>query len=378
MNNPAESSFKIIAGMVLLGLAGAGLWWFLDNAGATPTPVAESTIPVVVKRAEVRDVPEFALGIGAVQSLHSVVIRAQVDGILNEVLFEEGQEVREGQLLARIDDRAIVAALEQTRAARNRNQVQLETAQSDLDRYQSLVRNRTIPQQTVDQQAALVAQLKAALAADDAAVAAAEVQLSFTRITSPVNGRTGLRRVDPGNLVRAADSGGIVSVTQIDPIAVVFSLPQDLLPRVQKLQAAGEDPAVNVYDRAGGTLLGKGRLLLIDNQIDATTGTMRLKAAFDNTGGALWPGQFVTAELSVGVHRQALVVNVAAVQRGLDQPYVYRVKGDTVEHVPIALGYEDEQVAVVTAGLVAGDLVVIDGQSRLKPGSRVSVNAPAR
>jgi len=377
MNLPAQYPLRFTAAIVLLA-AGAGLWWILDRAGAASAPAADAVIPVVAARADVRDVPEFALGIGNVQSLHSVVLRPQVDGILTEVLFEEGQKVKAGDLLARIDDRAIVAALDQARAARNRNQVQLDTAQNDLERYQSLVKNRTIPQQTVDQQAALVAQLKAALAADDAAIAAAEVQLSFTRITTPVSGVTGLRRVDPGNLVRAGDPGGLVSIAQMDPIAVVFSLPQDLLPRVQKTQAEGEVPVVNVYDRAGGTLIGKGRLLLIDNQIDATTGTLRLKAEFDNASGALWPGQFVTAEMSVDVHRQALTVNVAAVQRGLDHPYVYRVKGDAVEHVPVALGYEDEQVAVITSGLAAGDVVVIDGQSRLKPGSRVSVRAAAR
>ncbi len=377
MNSPPVVPLKVGAAIVFL-LAGAGLWWFFGTAGSGHVTVAGMPIPVVVAHAEVRDVPEFALGIGVVESLHSVILRPQVDGILMEVLFDEGQEVKTGDLLARIDDRAIVAALAQARAARNRNQVQLETAQHDLERYQSLVRNRTIPQQTVDQQAALVTQLKAALAADDAAVSAVEVQLSFTRITSPVSGRTGLRRVDPGNLVRAADAGGLVSVAQMDPIAVVFSLPQDLLPRVRALQAGNESPAVNVYDRAGGTLLGTGRLLLIDNQIDATTGTMRLKAGFDNAGGTLWPGQFVTAELTIGVHRRALVVDVAAVQRGLEQPYVYRVTGDVAAHVPVTLGFEDEQVAVITSGLAAGDMVVIDGQSRLKPGARVSVRAPAR
>lgn len=372
MNAPDTSPVRPLAVIAVLAVTGTGLWWLLARDGAATTPPAQAAVPVVVTRVEIRDVPEFAHGLGNVQSLHGIDLRPQVDGILTEVLFSEGQDVSAGQLLARIDDRAIVAALEQARAARARNQAQLDSAINDLSRYRSLVKNRTIPQQTVDQQEALVAQLRAAVGADDAAIAAAEVQLSYTRIESPVSGRTGLRRVDPGNLVRAGDV--LVSITQMDPIAVVFALPQDLLPRVRDLQARGAAP-VSVYDRAGGTRLGSGVLQFIDNQIDSATGTVRLKAEFPNADGRLWPGQFVTAELQVDLHAGVAVVDSRAVRRGREHPFVYRVRGDVVDDVPVVLGFEDDNVAVIERGLAAGDTVVRDGQSRLQPGARVTVQA---
>lgn len=363
---------RFILTAVIAAATGLGAWWWFSAGGGEAAP-APAPVPVVVTRAEVRDVPEFALGVGTVQSLHSVILRPQVEGILTEVLFREGQDVEAGQLLARIDDRAIVAALEQARAARNRNQSQLDSARDDLARYQALVKNRTIPQQTVDQQAALVAQLEATVGADDAAIAAAEVQLSYTRIESPVNGRTGLRRVDPGNLVRSADTDGLVSIAQMDPIAVVFSLPQDLLPRVQALMAETGNAAVTVFDRAGGMRLAEGRLVLVDNEVNTGAGTIRLKAEFANAGRMLWPGQFVTARVQIGLHRQALVVAAKAVQRGRDHAFVYRLKGDTVEHVVVTPGFENDEVVIITDGLAAGDVVVRDGQSRLKDGATVRV-----
>lgn len=367
---PAPTRFVVPA--IAAAAIATGLWWWLARDGNAVAPSAPAPVPVVVTRAEVRDVPEFAHGLGNVQSLHGIELRPQVDGILTEVLVGEGQDVSAGQVLARIDDRAIVAALEQARAARNRNQSLLDSARDDLARYQSLARNRTIPQQTVDQQEALVAQLEAAVGADGAAIAAAEVQLSHTRIESPISGRTGLRRIDPGNLVRAGDV--LVSITQMDPIAVVFALPQDLLPRVRELQSAGTAP-VHAYDRAGGTRLGTGRLLFIDNQIDPTTGTVRLKAEFPNADGRLWPGQFVTAELQVELHAGVLVVDSRAVQRGRDHPFVYRVSGDVVEDVRVTPGYEDDHVAVIEQGLAAGDVVVRDGHSRLRPGAQISIQS---
>lgn len=370
---PASPNPTRFAVPALVAMAGAAaLWWLLGHRAAPPPPAA-APAPVVVTRVDVRDVPEYALGVGTVESLHSVILRPQVDGILNEVLFQEGEDVEAGQLLARIDDRSIVAALEQARAARNRNQAQLDSARDDLARYQSLVQNRTIAQQTVDQQKALVTQLEAAVGADDAAIAAAEVQLSFTRIESPVSGRTGIRRVDPGNLVRSAETDGLVSVTQMEPIAVVFALPQDLLPRVRELMSAPEGAPVTVFDRAGGTQLAEGTLLLIDNEINAGAGTLRLKARFANTDRALWPGQFVTARLRIGNHENALVLPTGAVQRGRDHAYVYRVDGDTVTHVPVTRGFENDEVVVITGGLQPGDIVVRDGQSRLKPGARVRI-----
>jgi RND family efflux transporter MFP subunit len=225
----------------------------------------------------------------------------------------------------------------------------------------------------LDQQKALVEQLEAALAATAASIAQAEVDLSYTQIVTPVSGRVGLRRVDPGNLVRTSDAEGLVSVTQLAPIAVVFALPQELLPRVQALLAAPEPAPVDARVRAGGELIARGRLTLVDNQIDVLTGTIRVKAEFDNADLRLWPGQFVAVELETRVDRAALVVDVAALQRGLEQPFVYRVEGDVVAAVPVSVSWEDERIAVIGAGLAAGDVVVVDGQSRLKPGASVRV-----
>lgn len=372
--NPLPGGAAGIACIALFGLGIAGMGWLQRPAPATRSASAPAPVTVTVTQVEQRDVPHLARGIGSVRSLNSVTLRSQIDGILTETPFEEGQRVERGALLARIDDRAIRATLAQARADKARNVAQRNAAQLDLARYKDLYRkDQAIPRQTVDQAAALVEELEAAIAANEATIAAAEVQLSYTRIVSPLSGRVGLRRVDPGNLVRAADTEGLVTVTQLDPIAVVFSLPQDMLPRIRTLLHGAAPVAVTAMDRDGGQALATGRLAFIDNQIDPATGTIRLKAEFPNAEERLWPGQFVTVELPVGNSPAAMVVALKAVQLGIDGSFVYRVVGDKVEAVPVSVGYQNEDIAVIESGLALGDTVVLDGQSRLKPGATVRI-----
>lgn len=356
----------------LSSAAGGGLGCSSESRAATGPPA----VPVLVEQVSRRDVPHSLRGIGTVQSLHSVVIRPQVDGLLTELAFKEGQLVNKGELLARIDDRAIVAEVAQARAEKARNEALLHAAKADLERYGNLVRDEAISRQTADQQKAQVEQLQATLLANEAMVVAAQVRLSYTRITSPVTGRVGLRRVDPGNVVRTSDTQGLVTVTQIDPIAVLFSLPQEALPRLQSLLSDAAGAPVTAFDRDGGTALAQGRLLMIDNQIDPTTGTISLKAEFPNAEGKLWPGQFVTVELKTGESQGATVVSARAVQRGLQGPFVFRVDDAKATVVPVTLGYADEQLAVVMSGVSPGETVVSDGHSRLKPGSTVKIAPP--
>ena len=333
---------KILLGMLMVALIGCGAWW-----AARPTPVKSTAgvaVPVRVVQVARQDVPHYVSGIGAVLSLHSVMIRPQIDGILTQLLVKEGQTVKAGDLLATLDDRSIQASLDQAK-------------------------------QTLDQQQALVNQLKATAQGNQASIAAAQVQLSYTRIHSPVSGRVGIRAVDPGNFLRVSDTQGLFSVTQIDPIAVEFSLPQQLLPTLHKLLGAKDPALVKAFlgdSSHSGTALGEGRLSLIDNQVSASTGTIKVKARFDNPDHNLWPGQLVNVEIQTGVSQNALVVPPQVVQRGLDNYFVYRIVGDKVETVPVQMLYQDSGLNIIS-GVNPGDTLVSDGQSRLKPGSRVEV-----
>ncbi|HEY0684060.1 MAG TPA: efflux RND transporter periplasmic adaptor subunit [Steroidobacter sp.] len=353
-------------------------WRLLSSSLAADPPRGPPPVPVSVTTVEQRDVPQLAAGIGTVQSLHNVVLRPQVSGIVTEVLFVEGQQVKRGQLLARIDDRTILANLNQAEAEKARNQAQLKAAQLDKSRYDNLLAEEAISRQTVEQQVALVEQLEAAIRANEATIAAQQVQLTFTKITSPVNGRVGLRRVDPGNLVQVGDAEGLVTVTQVDPISVIFTLPQELLTRVQGLTNGESEAHVGAYDRDGGVLLAEGKLTTIDNQVDASTGTIRLRAEFANHEGKLWPGQFVTVRLQTGVSGNALVVPARTVRQGLQGPFVFRVREQKAEVVQVQVGYSNDEIAVIEGGLAKGDSIVTDGHSRLTPDAKVKlVEVPA-
>lgn len=364
----------LLAGAVLLPV-GALTWWISTGTAAAPKP-QRPAIPVSVGTVQMQDVPRWASGIGTVQSLHTVTLRPQVEGVLAEVLFREGQTVSKGDLLARIDDREFTAALMQAQAEQARTEAQLKTAELDLARYSSLLGEEAISQQTVEQQSATVDQLKAALRASQALVAAAQVQHSYTRITAPVSGRIGLRRVDAGNLVRTGDADGLVTVTQMNPISVIFTLPQEQLGSVRHLLDGSAAPVV-AYDRDGGTALAQGQLAVIDNEIDAGTGMVRLRAEFTNADGSLWPGQFVTVRLQTGISNGALVLPAQSVRLGLNGSYVYRVRDQHAEVVAVTPTYQDDRIAIVSGGVAAGDSVVTDGYSQLKDGSAVKTQQAA-
>ncbi|MDP9520644.1 efflux RND transporter periplasmic adaptor subunit [Pseudomonas putida] len=374
MRRPSRSAF--LAALALLALVVAGIWF--SQRQPAPAARGQTAVPVRVVSVAQQDVPRYASAIGSVLSLHSVEVRPQVEGILTQVLVKEGQWVKEGDLLATLDDRSIRASLDQARAQLGQSQAQIQVAGVDLKRYRLLSSDDGVSRQTLDQQQALVNQLQATVKGNQAAIANAEVQLSYTQIRSPVTGRVGIRNIDPGNLVRTSDTQGLFSVTQIDPIAVEFSLPQQMLPTLQGLLKAQTPALVEAYMDADGerNLLGAGHLALIDNQISANTGTVRVKAEFDNKDGLLWPGQLVTVRLRTAMDQDALVVPPPVVQRSIDGHFVYRVDGDKVTSVPVKVLYQDSTLNIV-AGVKAGDQLVLDGQSRLKPGSRVEITPDA-
>jgi len=376
MRRPSRS--LLLAAAALLALATLGIWY--SQQQQAPVTRAQTAIPVRVVSVTQQDVPRYASAIGSVLSLHSVEVRPQVEGVLTQVLVKEGQWVKEGDLLATLDDRSIRASLDQARAQLGQSQAQIQVAGVDLKRYRLLSTDDGVSKQTLDQQQALVNQLQATVKGNQAAIANAEVQLSYTQIRSPVTGRVGIRNVDPGNLVRTSDTQSLFSVTQIDPIAVEFSLPQQMLPTLQNLLKAPTPALVQAYMDADGerSLLGEGHLALIDNQISANTGTVRVKAEFDNKDGHLWPGQLVTVHLRTAIDEEVLVVPPPVVQRSIDGHFVYRVDGDKVTSVPVKVLYQDSTLNIV-AGVKAGDRLVLDGQSRLKPGARVEItpDAPA-
>lgn len=376
MRRPSRS--LVITGLALVLLAAVGTWQELRQQA--PASRAASAIPVRVVAVAQQDVPRYLSAIGSVLSLHSVEVRPQVEGVLTQVLVKEGQWVSQGDLLATLDDRAIRANLDQARAQLGQTQAQLQVGNVNLKRYQLLSTDDGVSKQTLDQQQALVNQLQATLKGNQAAIDNAAVQLSYTQIRSPVTGRVGIRNVDPGNLVRTSDTQSLFSVTQIDPIAVEFALPQQQLPVLQGLLKSPTPAEVEAYMDADGerSLLARGHLMLIDNQVSATTGTVRVKAEFDNKDGRLWPGQLVTVRLRTAVDEDALVVPPPVVQRSIDGHFVYRLDGDKVSAVPIKVVYQDSTLNVI-AGVKAGDRLVLDGQSRLKPGSTVEVtpDAPA-
>lgn len=365
---------------VWTGLAvSAGLMAWLSTAlspkvQASDTPKAAPAVPVRVIKAALQNLPSNLSAVGQVQALQQVLVRPQIEGVLTEVLFKEGQPVARGQVLARLDDRALRAQVEQAQAEVNRLRAQLQIAQLDLKRYQGLAAQAAVSTQQLDQQVALVAELQAQVQSQEAAVNAARVQLSYATIVSPVAGRAGLRQVDVGNLVRPTDTNGLVSVVQIQPVAVIFSVPQGRLADVRQALKQQGPARVQVADQEQGTPLAEGRLTTVDNRVDPASGSLKLKAEVPNVKEDLWPGQFVAVTLRTGTLDQALVVPTLALQRGLkDATFVWRVRDNVAEMVPVKVRWQDDQRAVIASGIAAGDAVVIDGQSRLKPKAAVKV-----
>ena len=331
------------------------------------------TVVVQSALAQRADVPVYLDGLGTAQGFYTARITTRVDGQLQDIAFTEGQSVHKGDVLARLDPRPYQAAFDQASAARQKDVAQLANAKRDLERYVSLEPQHLASQQQMDTQKALVTQLEAQIQADEAAVSNAKTQLSYTSITSPIDGRTGLRLVDPGNIVRATDATGIVVVTQVQPISVVFTLPAESLNAVSAALNAGKVEAL-ALSRDGKTELDRGTLSLIDNQIDATTGTAKLKATFPNEHRTLWPGEFVNARVLVSTDMGAVTIPAAALQRGPSGPFAYVVKADdTVEVRTLQTDGERGDVAVVRSGLKEGERVVTSNQYKLQPGAHVKL-----
>jgi multidrug efflux system membrane fusion protein len=369
------------AGMaILLALWGGYVGWqHLATARALAAPAAAPSpaIPVSVAAAERRDVPIYLTGLGTVQAFNTVTVKTRVDGELVKVAFTEGQDVKAGDLLAQIDPRPFQATLDQAAAKKVQDEANLANAKLDLQRFSDLATRNFAPKQQVDTQRATVTQLEAQIRGDQAAIDSAQTQLDYTTIKSPLTGRTGIRLVDQGNIVHATDATGLVVVTQLQPISVVFTLPESELPSVQAALAAGP---VRIYamDRDSDRQLAEGTIAVLDNQISQTTGTMRLKGTFPNKDGALWPGEFLNIRLLARTAPNAVTVPSSALQRGPNGYYAYVVKPDsTVETRSLKVGQVSDGVAIVDSGMAAGDKVVTAGQYRLQPGARVEVNSSA-
>ena len=359
----------------LLVAVAAGSWWHLSRE-QNVAPQAQRpapAIPVRIAQVQRQDIPIFLSGIGAVHAFNIVTVKTRVDGHLDRVAFVEGQEVQEGEILAQIDPRPFQAQLGQARAAKARNEALLANARLDLERTSTLAAREYATRQNLDTQRALVAQLEAAIQGDQASIDNATVQLGYATITSPIGGRTGMRLVDKGNIVRTTDSNGLVVITQLQPISVIFALPQDVLGDITKEMSEGP-LKVLAYNRDNSVRLGEGVLMLVDNQVEAATGTLRLKATFDNPDNALWPGQFVNVRLLLRVRGDVATVPAEVTQHGLNGTFAYVVKADqSVEQRPIKIGYSRDGVTVVEEGLRVGDTVVLDGQYKLRAGTRVQV-----
>jgi len=323
------------------------------------------------------DMPVYLEGLGTVQAFYTVTITARVDGELQKVGFVEGQKVNRGDLIGQIDPRPFKAALDQAIAVHAKDVAQLASAKADLERFEVLAPQNLASKQTLDAQHALVAQLQAQIQGDQANIDNARTQLGYTTITSPIQGLTGIRRVDPGNNVHAADTGGIVTVTQVQPIACIFTLPEEALPALNGALQAGS-VAVTAMSRDGKSELDRGNVTLIDNLIDQTTGTIRVKATFPNPRNSLWPGEFINARVLLRTDRNVLTVPSSAIQRGPSGMFTYVVKSDsTVEARPLKVGDESAALTVITDGLKDGEEVVISNQYRLQPGARIRSTAPA-
>jgi multidrug efflux system membrane fusion protein len=363
---------------IAVAVLGLGLWSVERPAQAADDKDKKKAAepPVVIKTAPVKaqDMPVFRTGIGTVTPTFSVTVKARVDGELDAVGFTEGQDVKKGQVLAKLDPRTLQAQLLQAQATRAKDQATLANARVDLQRYTTLIAQDAATQQQLDTQKALVAQLDATVKNDDAQINFAQVQLSFTTIAAPISGRVGARLVDPGNIVHAADTTGLVVINQIDPISVLFTLPEDAVQDTNRALSATKKPLlVQAFPRTGTELLGVGTLTLVNNQIDTPTGTVQMKASFPNPLHNLWPGQFVNMRLILGTYPKALTIPEAAVQRSQTGVYTYVLSADgqTVQSQPISLVQIEDGVAIVNSGLSAGQKVVIDGQYKLKPGSHV-------
>ena len=365
---------------IALGVgAVAVLGWLLFFRAGSPAVAGDAAksgrrggqdgpVPVTIADLTRRDVPIYLDGLGTVQAFNTVTVRPQVDGQLVTVFFREGQEVKVGDVLAQIDARSFQTQLDQALAKASQDRALLATAKRDLDRYSELIADGYVSKQQIDTQRQTVAQLEATVKADEAAAQNTRISLGYARVTSPISGVTGLRQVDVGNLVTAS-TGGLVVVTQIKPISVVFTLPEQMLSDIREAGTTGL--SVVALDRDNKKQLARGELTVIDNQIDQTTGTIRLKATFVNDDKALWPGQFVNVRLLVRTEKNGIVVPANAVQRGPAGDFVYVAKEDTAEKRDVTVTRTENGEALIAKGLNDGDKIITDGHYRLQPGSKI-------
>ena len=365
-----------VLGVALLVCAAlAGCSRDQKNAKAAPPPMPP--VPVGVASVQQRDFPVYLTGLGSVQAFNTVALKTRIDGQITQVNFVEGQDVKQGELLIQIDPRPYEVALATAQANLQRDEAQLNNAKVQYERLKALYAGGVIAKQDLDTQEASFGQYEGTIAADKAAIESAKLNLVYTRITSPINGRIGLRQVDIGNYVQASSTTPMVIITQTHPIAIVFTLPEDQLQAVRQRMQQGA-LAVDVYSRDDQTKLSTGKLLTIDNQIDPTTGTAKFKAVFENPDNNLWPNQFVNVHLLLETRKDALTVPVSAIQRGPQGTFIYLVDANnTVKVQPVQLALTQGNVAVIASGLQPGDRVVTDGQEKLQAGSRVAPQGPA-
>jgi multidrug efflux system membrane fusion protein len=381
--SPKRRRWLWICALLVLGIGGYVLWSQIASAKAARAAKAAAAkgpppIPVVAATSRKGDIGVYYSGLGAVTPLATVTVRARVEGQLMAVRYREGDTVHKGDLLVEIDDGPYQAALTQAEGLLIRDQAALENARIDLVRYQQLAPRKAIPEQQLATQQATVHQDEGVVKLDEGQIQSAKVNLAYCKIAAPATGRIGLRLVDPGNIVQTADVNGLLVITQMDPISAIFTISEDQLQVVLQKVSAGQTLEVDAYDRAGKTKLAQGSLTTLDNQIDPTTGTLKLRATFQNAKGALYPNQFVNARLLVQEKRGVTLVSTAAVQRNSQVTYVYVVKADsTVTVRPIAIGVTEGDDSEVTSGLTPGEVVVMTGVDKLREGSKVAAQIPS-
>lgn len=362
----------IILAILMIAASSLGLTlWFRSSAQPTAQTDPPPRAPVVAATVRSHPVPIYLRGIGTVIAFNNVVVRSQITGPITKVSFQQGQTVHKGDLLAEIDPRPYQAQLDQAKANRDRDQAQVVNAQANLDRYTPLLAKGFATSQLVDTQKAQLAQLQAMVKSDEASIESAQINLDYTRLTAPIDGVTGIRQIDEGNIIHPTDPNGLVDVTQIEPISLIFTLPETTFTEIQQEMAKGT-VKVLAYSQDDKTKLDEGDLLLIDNQIIQTTGTIRLRATFPNKQRLLWPGELVNVRLLLRTQPDGLTVAASAVQQGPNGSYVYVIAPDDSVHIrPVSVAQISEGQALIDSGLKAGETVVVDGQYKLKPGIQV-------